>query len=613
MTDFARGKVLLRLVDAARKEKERFDKTRNKIEEYDYGDAMTDYTSWDPDLSFRAKVYKTQQFKREIGSRLYNNNPHSIVTVRDWAPQEAQIRAKIGEDYLNYIPQENHMARDIRAVVNDALGPGRGVVWYGLHKTKSNVVVGAHDSIDTLLCDPDATKWHDQGYVIRVRQKPKWWMIQQWPDKKHIIASLDSGKKKTDVSEASENHDGSSTDIVTYYEVYMRVGLHNYAGSLTEETIDKINGDDEPKMYIVADYNSAGVILEEGDWPIPFHLDDEFPCQPLDFYDHPKSVWPISPLEPGIGWQEAINWVSTMIVAKFKSSSRLLMALVEANGVKLDQDAVEKVVYGELPVDVFRLKATAASSGDMVDVNKYLQQVQLSANIGEALDLLTHLNREFEMATGLYEFLYHGQQGGVDRSAQASSIRDRNTRTRIDDMQSRIDDFLSKDARMKMLAARYLLDGEDIAPLLGPEAGQAWGFLMPAEKLTPGYWRSKYMDEGYMPEVADELAAEMTQGAVSLEQWLQETDYTIEVGSTQRKSPEAKSDALKEAHNQWVPAMLQHGATNAAAGLGAEWAKDMGLDDETVQLIRSFPAEILQMQQMMAEQQAAAQPPPEAN
>jgi len=68
----------------------------------------------------------------------------------------------------------------------------------------------------------------------------------------------------------------------------------------------------------------------------------------------------------------------------------------------------------------------------------------------------------------------------------------------------------------------------------------------------------------------------MAESGVSLEEWIREVDFTVEVGSTVRKSPDEEASVAENANNQLVPTMLNAGLPGPAGKMIAMLAKQMG-------------------------------------
>ena len=592
-----KGETLSRLLSAGRQAREHFDKQAEEIARYDYGHEIEHYQNWDTSLSFYAKVYKAQQFKREVGARLYKDNPVFRLSPKRQADEGATLRTELMTDYLNEVVKENGFFWNLRSALNNALSSGRGVLWYGLDPNKDGVVTAVADSPQNLLIDPDAKHWGQVNWVARKRFRPKWQLMKQFPGKRDIILGMPAANKASDAG--YRGNGGGNQMLVEYYELYTRVGLHNFRGGIDETQLKNVTRMvDVPRKYTVTE---NGIILDESQWEVPFHLDGSWPCEVLDFYENPNSIWPISPLEPGIGWIKAINWVTTLLVAKYQWSSKTVLAMLRNNGVELDPEDIEKITSpdGSL-LEVIRIASNHV--GDGTKVGDLIEQVDFTTDIQEGLAILDHLNDEFEKSTGLHDFLYNGSAGVQDRSAAATQARKQNTETRIYDMQSRIEEFLSRVGRKMAMTARYLLDPEDVAPIVGRQGAQLWGVLLEQEQLTPEYWVRKYTDQGMSMQDSVLMAQDMLQGATSLEQWVHEVDYTVEAGSTMRRTPEQESEAIADSLNTILPALTQIGAMRSAAELLVQHGRATGLPYDALETIQQELQEIQQAQQAAMQQ-----------
>lgn len=606
-----KGQTLARMIRASKQAKSRFQEVGQEIEKYWHSQNHDfDYQSWDTELSFKAKVCKTTQFIQVVGAFLHKNNPDFRTMVRDWAPPLASERARVMEDYLRYCTGENGLFHELRAAINDGLSWGCGVVWHGIHPDKPGVVTAVHDSVENLLIDPDATCLRDANWVARKRRKPRWWLTNKYPDKKFTVGSLPASSKSTDEGGQADKDSGDQgVELVEYYEIYLRVGLHNYRGGIDLSAAEDLgNGkarlDDGPRKYVVT---PDGVVLWSGNWEIPFFLDGDWPCTILSFFEHPKSPWPISPLEPGLPWQRAINWAATKIVAKQQFSGREIYALLHAMGIDFDQDDLEAILSSREPVKVFPVEAKLID-GSMPDVGKLLQRLDTSADLSQDLEVLQYLNRQFEEHTSLYEILLGGGSQRQMRSAQEASMKERMSTNRIDDMSARLDEWFARLARKMAITAWYWVNQEDIGKLMGPEAAQVWGVLMSEEEMDPEYQLMRLMQE-QPPNSPEEMmmlqqqAMQTAESGYSLEQIMREVSFTVEAGTSRRRTPEQEADMAENWTNTLIPALLQVGALRTASVFMAKAGKVSGMDRDEIAILQQFPDEVAAMQ-------AAMQPAP---
>lgn len=607
-----RGRKLLDLIEAGIKAREaRFGKTARELELYDLSDRVPWEVSLDSEATWYTKVYKTTQYKREIGSRLMNQRPVFRCDGQPWSTQESLVRAGLMEDYLNYCTGENGFSDNLQYGLDDGLLSGRGVLWFGLHPDKDGVVIAAQDSWKTLVLDPDPKRIDHINWCARIRRKSRKWLAKRIPEKSATIATIATGPdpftEGRDITTEMAGDTGS--ELVTFYEVWMRVGLSHYlhrhddlimddAGKAAPVTVD------EPRKYIVS---ADGVLLSEGTWETPYHLDGRWPFLTLDFLPFNESVWPDSPLRPGLPWLRGMNMVSTLMLLKYrKLDGRTIIAVLQGSGIHFTEDDIDAIVNSDRPIEVIQPKLTAVDQS--VDVKKYVQSITLESNLQSDMAVFNHLNRMFEVETGLHEFLFTGQPGTQDRSAAATQVRDRNSQNRIDAMRSKMDNFLSQCGRMLALTARFHLDGEDIRPFLGPESAAAWGQLMAVEDLEPEALMERLrseMGEEVSEEVLTLLAQDTMRTGVSLEEWAAEVDIGVEVGTSMRRTPEARAQFLETANQQFIPELLRAGAYRSAGFWMAELAKEAGASAEDRERIMQ---DMAMLEQRMQQAQAPAIP-----
>jgi hypothetical protein len=117
----------------------------------------------------------------------------------------------------------------------------------------------------------------------------------------------------------------------------------------------------------------------------------------------------------------------------------------------------------------------------------------------------------FDKRVGLTELTY-GMTRNSYRSAAEAQVKSEQISVRPDDMANVLEDAMSMLARREALAARWLLQEEDIAPVLGPIGASVWKSL---------------------------------QDQVSLGQLAMNYDYRIEAGSARKPNKAGRIEALQ--------------------------------------------------------------------
>ena len=592
------GKILLKRVKAAKRAKKRFDEMGKEVWRYGYStDYNFEYQNM-PNTHFKAKVSKTTEAIQIMVPMLMPPNPSRRVAPRPWDTPEVSARCKRRSEYINYTPKKTDLALHGRRVGTDAIIFGRGVAWTGIHPRKG-LICSEWDSVRNLLVDPNAKTWEQVTWVARERYRPKFEVmdeVREIEGAAALVRETRSSAKRPSDEGGKYDFEARDTnaECIRYYEMYTRVGVHNDQGGLDWlrakakgtglPTDDKTMAEaameieESPRKYLITD---DGKIIAEMDWEVPyFHPKfDSWPCTPLDFYPNPESIWPVSPLEAGLGYQRAMNYICTVMMGRVKFSFRTMMAIVKQNRNGPSDDDKFKVLEGP---DVNALQIDV--QGDTAKIQDFFQQLNWSNDyIPAAISAFQFFETLFEKATGLYAILYSGEGQTQSRTAQDASIKDRNSRNRIEDLRDQVARFHAEIARKENFAAGFLLQPErDIAPLMGPEAAMQWGTLVPEEAKTFEGMAMMFMQNGMDLESAAMQAQQLLPFAYSIDDLAEESDCDIEVASARRHDLDQQLDAMKELWNQNGTVMLQSiDPIEKAEGYRqlAEYNKLLGLND----------------------------------
>ena len=287
---------------------------------------------------------------------------------------------------------------------------------------------------------------------------------------------------------------------------------------------------------------------------------------------------------------------------KVRCASKDVIAFVKILGDSLTTEDKKRIQHG-FGTQLVEFEATgneATKLGDLV------QQWSFNTNLGDFQNIVAILEKQFERMTGLTEFIATGTTENQFRSAAEANLKDKNARTRFEDMRMQVESWQTEIARHEAQAARYLLDPEDIKPILGPDAAMLWGQLMPPTAQIEQQLMAQYQQQGVPPDQAAMMIqtelAQMQATGVVYEDWLLEADYTIEAGSTRRQDVNQQIDAANEFMRQALPVLMGPAQMNpqvmvaAMQGLTA-WAK-----------INQMPVEMQQALGMAT--QAVSMPPP---
>ncbi len=608
----AAGSIWKRRLEGARKGKKRFMDEGGEIARYGYSPNYNfEYQTLPSQAFFKAKAALTSEAIKVMGPYLYQTNPHRTATYREWSdPQMIRLTEIMGQ-YLNYTPAETDLYRHARRATDEGISYGEGVLWTGMNEEK-RLACSSYGSIRELLKDPDASTDEEIRWIARRRTRPRDDLIAEMPDAADIIKNMPKSPRRYDGQEGDGawNNPNLSQEQVSYFECYTRVGIQHFDGGVEYVKALALAGqepDDKPTKWLVTD---QGITIGQQDWEVPYYLINEWPCSWLQFHDDPDSVWGISPLAAGLGYQRAVNWIITLMMGKYRFTSRTLMATMKKNNQGLNDADTDKVMVGN-DIESLQIKVDGEDKG----IGDFITQFNWNNDyLDHGMKFLNLMELKYQKSTGLYEILYAGETSTQIRSATDAQMKDRNSRNRLEDMRDRVAKWQTKVARKEALCARMINTKEEIAKILGPAAGQDWGILVKPDQNSLQYWVQYFAQQGMPLASAIQMAQQQMAQAVDIYRWIMETDYSIEADSIRRRDIDQRIDALKEMMNPVVATQIQSlDPMEKALGFKvlAAYFDAIGADRQLVQDYKAF-SENLQMQgqAMMQMGVVPGMPPP---
>lgn len=611
------GRLLKDWVEAARKCRKRFMDSGREIARYGYATNFNFEYQKMPNW-FRAKVSLTAEAIKVLGPNLYQNNPQRLLTPRPTSSDFAKKRMDIMSNLLNYTPKQTALYDESRSNIDEALIYGRGVMWSGIDQ-RTGLVTSQYDTVRNLFLDPNATRLRDLEMAGRKRFMTRFELVDYC--KRYDVDVRETVMKIKSTSTRASDKDSAyewekqerDTDGVCFYEIYSVVGLHRLKGGLEmlrlmtpgSTEISQFDAPDEPARYLVSE---DGDFIATLPWEYPIYKDkiyNRFPFSCLDFHQNPDDIWPVSPLESGLGYQRAINWLTTLVMGKSRVTMRTLMATLKINGVGFSPKQKDRILAGEdLEMIELEIKGENKKLGD------FLQAFTWDSSwIGQCISLMNYFEEKYRMTTGLYAVLYAGEGQNQSRSATDASMKERNSRSRIEDMREHIANQQGEMARKEAVCSRYVYTRKDVAGILGKESADAWGFLVKPDKTGFEYWINYFMQSGMQQIQAVQSAQSTMEQAAPIDEAF-EADYTVEVSSIRRRDTDLQLDLFKEQQNTVWPVLLQSPDPLAQAmawdGL-AQQGKVAGLEQSLVDEYKAYAAKLRERAVMM-EQQAQMQP-----
>lgn len=376
------------------------------------------------------------------------------------------------------------------AVENDphtyALASGvltHNCLWTEAYKQPTGLtMIGSfYDSVDNLLLDPDAERLEGCMWIARRCIHAVWDVEREYGLKQ---GSLKPNSESWDSSQDYDPDDhrrwlrsqGGTNDLITYWKIYSRMGAGGRLRDATPQYREVLEEYGDHCFLVLAEgvpypLNLPPEVIDSAadeevkaklQWPVPFWANRGWPVTMLHFHQVPRQVWPMSHLKPGIGELKFLNWAYSMLASKLPVTMRDFIAVAKSasEGVK------EQIEKGK---DLTILELDAMHT----EINKVVQFLQHPGFNKDVLEVINLVSAEFDRRVGLTSLLY-GESPKQFRSASEAEIKQKNTDTRPDDMQAKIEDSLTEVAKKEAMAAQMILTSRDLVPIIGQLGAMAW-------------------------------------------------------------------------------------------------------------------------------------------
>jgi hypothetical protein len=227
------------------------------------------------------------------------------------------------------------------------------------------------------------------------------------------------------------------------------------------------------------------------------------------------------------------------MATKIATSASTMIGVAKA----ADNDLKAKI----LESDESGFKIVEISEAIGRNVNDIISVFNLPGVTSDMWNIIAAVTELFDRRVGLTELVY-GMSRNQFRSAAEAAVKAEQISVRPDDMANTLEDALSSLARKEAFMARWLVNPEDVAPLLGPMAAQAW--QMHVQAMNP-----------------DEV--------------LREFDFRVEAGSARKPNKGTKVEQINQALQILAPiaqGMLQAGQPGLMNALLEDWGRAMDID-----------------------------------
>ena len=505
-----------------------FDGDHNWMWKDSYARGEKGYNSSIAPPAFRMQVNKVFELIEIFGAVIYHRNPVRTVTLykqpdlppdayglpADMAmltPEQTQLMGvaqadaqartsrdvarQLLESYLNYTPNELDLKRQAKKFVNEGLMKGMGVLWPELIEIEASgsepirMVGSFYDSVDNLLIDPDFDNMDDMLWCARRCIRPLEEVAVEYQIPEEDLARHLDGNTEIKADNEPRNtkkKSGQTQRLVTYYKVWSKCGAGDRFKDAPKESRGVFDSLGKYCYLVICegvDYPlnlPPAVMQEEPDpqtgipqsvmlgmaWPVPYYLDPRgWPFVPLAFHPKPGYAWPISHIKPAVAELRMLNWGMSFLASRIATSCETIIAVQKAADQEFKDQLLAPSEGG------FKIIELAELLGRRVeDVISTFQLPQVTKDLW---DILTAVADQFAQRTGLTELAY-GYTRNQFRSAAEATIKQENVSVRPDNMANDLEDAMSTLARREALAARWLLEPKDVAPVLGPMGAIAW-------------------------------------------------------------------------------------------------------------------------------------------
>jgi hypothetical protein len=220
-------------------------------------------------------------------------------------------------------------------------------------------------------------------------------------------------------------------------------------------------------------------------------------------------------------------------------SSKTMVGVAKASGDDI-KDQILK--HEENGFSLIELSETLGRSVN--DVISVFQLPQVTPDLWQIMQTVMDM---FDKRVGLTELVY-GMTRNQFRSAAEAQVKSEQISVRPDDMANALEDAMGLLARKEALAARWLLNKEDVAPILGPLGAEVWGSMIQN---------------------------------ININSLAREYDYRIEAGSARKPNKASEVERMQMAVQTMGPILqgfAQMGQVGPMNALLSAWCKSLDIE-----------------------------------
>jgi hypothetical protein len=160
-----------------------------------------------------------------------------------------------------------------------------------------------------------------------------------------------------------------------------------------------------------------------------------------------------------------MNWAMSFLATRVMVSSKTMVGVSKAAGDDIKEQLLR---HEESGFSTIELSETLGRSID--DIVSIFQMPQVTPELWQIISAVSDM---FDKRVGLTELTY-GMTRNQFRSAAEAQVKAEQISVRPDDMANVLEDAMSLLSRKEALAARWLLEVQDVEPILGPLGAAVW-------------------------------------------------------------------------------------------------------------------------------------------
>lgn len=501
--------------------------------------------------------------------------PPEAMMAMSSSKQKKELRAALMEWLLNYLPYETDLSREAKIVLPEAFVKGRAILWTEAVQAPCGIVpANCAESVDNFLIDPDAIQLRDAGYVVRIRHRSAYRIEEDFREF-GITASMLRSQETSRWLDAlatgamgidryrNRGPDESRGDVVTYFEIFSRVGVGNIFRDSPKDlqplsdAVESLGGNVwlavcpgverplnlSPEMMQEAAMNggTSDTIAAALRWPIATHEDfsNPWPVQVLDFLPNNDNPWSTSPLWGSVPLLRFLDGAYNFVFERLHCTSKDIHIFSQAweQAVK---DAAER------GVDQTIVYVQGKPGEDLKNNYATLSFQELKQELFTSIRMA---QQEVEQFTGMTPLLSGAEDARQVRVAADIEARERHVSSRPQDYADAVEEWMGRNGRALGVASRLIVEPSVIARIAGepePEPGQ-----MPDQGWGPV--TMAWLQSGLSTDDPVEAAAEL--------------DYSVESGSGRRKNQAKNMNDMAQIMQSFGPMVVQM----AQAGNVAPW------------------------------------------